>query len=116
MYFTGLLVASFFLPSFVSYGNVKIYRFCFYPRISGTPLEIIKKSYTYTPAIALSWTKQVLIVVNKLHDAIERQGAGLLFVSNRFALGQTGNKFFFGGIRITEILTNFSLGGKFFVF
>ena len=25
-------------------------------------------------------------------------------------------KFFFDGIRITEILTNFSLGGKFFVF
>ena len=24
-------------------------------------------------------------------------------------------KFFFGGVRITEILTNFSLGGKFFV-
>ena len=51
------------------------------------------------------------IVVNKLHDAIERQG-GIMFVSNRFALGQTGNKFF-GGIWITEILTNFSLGGKF---
>ena len=26
------------------------------------------------------------------------------------------DKFFFGGVRITEILANFSLGGKFFEF
>jgi len=40
---------------------------------------------------------------------------GEIAFCNFASLRQNGNKFFFDGIRITKILTNFSLGDKFFV-